>query len=1056
MRQATPDTIARGRSYFYSGHASVIAASRFRAVVMVRGDGIEPHSVTVSWSAAGASAVCNCPLSESDPRLICKHKVAAALATEHYFRLHPRISWQSVLDDALQISAKPPARPTRHALLFSLQQRYSNWSIYVYSLGAAHFERDGAVDPATITQTIQRDQLSHKAKQLRTAIDRSRIVNATDSLIIAADLCWAYQQAWSYTWNTPQTVHRLIRFLKECPFFLGTEDNPLKTPLALDDNPALLQVELIRSSAGLKLVPIVTTSTGDRIELTPLKSKFVSTNPAWILHEDRLIEMEGSIATVEPLLRADDVTIPDSEVSEFMARYLPALAGKVPIAGEGLHWSDLDSPPVPRVYLKQSEFGDPVAEMRFAYGDQGIVLGPNTGRHETEVVHVAKDQTFVRVKRHIEAEMQAEQVLVTNGLRKDHRTDEYTLRSTTNVLNFLIHQIPRIIEAGFEVFGEESLAGAKINRSTPRLSMQVSSGIDWFDVKLGVAFGDATASIKSIKQAIKKRERYIKLSDGSIGALPDEWVKKYSYLFSLDAEKHEGDGELRLQRHHAILLGDLLGQADDSEADSEFMDVLDRLSRFRAIEPRAVPAELKDVLRPYQAHGFDWLHFLREYGAGGCIADDMGLGKTIQVLAFLQSLALDTAKPRRASLIVVPRSLIFNWQREAARFTPSLKVLAHADQQRAKTAAQFNRHDIVLTTYGILVRDIEMLKAHTFRCAILDESQAIKNPAALSAKASRLIKAEQRITLTGTPVENSTQDLWSQFAFLNPGLLGTLEQFRTQFGAAIDRSQDETSAAMLRRLVYPFILRRTKEQVAPELPPRTERIVYSEMEPDQRKIYDETKAHYQHLLMGLIDRDGMTAARMKVLEGLLRLRQICNHPRLARHDYDGQSAKFEGLIQTLLTLQSEGHKALVFSQFVQMLKLVESELARLAIPYTMLTGQTRDRQDKVDQFQNNPEIPFFLISLKAGGIGLNLTAADYVIHIDPWWNPAVEMQATDRTHRIGQDKPVFIYKLIARDTVEDKILQLQERKRAVVQQVIAGDSGFFKSLTRDDIAALFG
>jgi non-specific serine/threonine protein kinase len=404
---------------------------------------------------------------------------------------------------------------------------------------------------------------------------------------------------------------------------------------------------------------------------------------------------------------------------------------------------------------------------------------------------------------------------------------------------------------------------------------------------------------------------------------------------------------------------------------------------------------------------------------------------------------------------VLPRSLIFNWEREAAKFTPDLRILVYADQTRGKDTAGFDQYDLVLTTYGVMLRDIELLRQYPFHYAVLDESQAIKNPLAQTAKAARLLRADHRLVLTGTPVENSTLELWSQFAFLNPGLLGNLEYFREEFGTAIEKKQDEETAQFLRKMVYPFILRRTKDQVAPELPPRTERLVYSEMEPGQRKLYNKTRDYYRALLMGLIEQEGMNDARMKILEGLLRLRQISNHPRLVETGYKGESGKFELLMETLETLQSEGHKALVFSQFVQMLTIVREEMERRQIPYTYLDGQTKDRQSRVDTFQNDPEIPFFLISLKAGGVGLNLTAADYVIHIDPWWNPAVEMQATDRTHRIGQDKPVFVYKLISKDTVEEKILQLQDRKRNLVNQLISTEASFFKSLTADDVRTLF-
>jgi non-specific serine/threonine protein kinase len=361
----------------------------------------------------------------------------------------------------------------------------------------------------------------------------------------------------------------------------------------------------------------------------------------------------------------------------------------------------------------------------------------------------------------------------------------------------------------------------------------------------------------------------------------------------------------------------------------------------------------------------------------------------------------------------------------------------------------------VLTTYGIVIKDIELFRSYRFHYVILDESQAIKNPVSQSARACRLLNAEHRLVMTGTPVENSTFELWSQFAFLNPGLLGSLEYFKSEIGGPIERDANADTAQFLRKMVYPFILRRTKEQVAPELPARTERVIFGDMEPAQRKLYNRTREDYRKSLLGLIEGQGMENARMKILEGLLRLRQICIHPRLVDHSFHGESAKFELLLEQIETLLAEGHKALIFSQFVESLKLLRIELDARKIRYAYLDGQTNNRQEQVDLFQNDPAIPFFLISLKAGGVGLNLTAAEYVIHLDPWWNPAVEMQASDRAHRIGQDKPVFIYKYILRDSVEEKILLLQERKKNLVEQLITTETSFFKSLSTDDVKALF-
>ncbi|MCL4825069.1 MAG: DEAD/DEAH box helicase, partial [Anaerolineales bacterium] len=410
---------------------------------------------------------------------------------------------------------------------------------------------------------------------------------------------------------------------------------------------------------------------------------------------------------------------------------------------------------------------------------------------------------------------------------------------------------------------------------------------------------------------------------------------------------------------------------------------------------------------------------------------------------------------KEASLLIVPKSLIANWQRESEKFTPSLRFLEYMGNFRQKDTSIFNDYDVVLTTYGTMLRDVELLCEYKFHYVILDESQAIKNPLAKSAKAARLLHADHRLVMTGTPVENNTFELWSQFAFLNPGLLGNMDYFKSAFANPIEAKGDEEAAKTLRKLVYPFILRRTKEQVAPELPPRTERIVYTDMDAAQKKLYAQTREKYRAELLGLIESAGMNDVRFKILEGLLRLRQIAIHPALVDKKYKGNAPKFEVLLETLETLQAEGHKALVFSQFVVTLKLLKRELDERKIKYVYLDGQTPNRQSRVDQFQNDPSFPFFLISLKAGGVGLNLTAADYVIHLDPWWNPAVEMQASDRAHRIGQDKPVFVYKIIARDTVEEKILQLQEKKRALVKSLITTEASFFKSLTRDDVKDLF-
>jgi SNF2 family DNA or RNA helicase len=490
-----------------------------------------------------------------------------------------------------------------------------------------------------------------------------------------------------------------------------------------------------------------------------------------------------------------------------------------------------------------------------------------------------------------------------------------------------------------------------------------------------------------------------------------------------------------------------------------FTRAREELARFEGVAPRAAPAAFAGELRAYQQDGLGWLEFLRRFGFGGCLADDMGLGKTVQVLALLESRRAEReqagpdAGGPRPSLVVVPKSLVFNWREEAARFAPKLRVLDHTGAGRGRPADRFDDYDVVLTTYGTLRRDAVHLKDLRFHYVVLDEAQAIKNAATESAKAARLLQAEHRLALSGTPVQNHLGELWSLFEFLNPGILGAASVFGAD-GAATRTPSAET-VALLARGLRPFILRRTKEQVARDLPAKTEQTVHCELDPAQRRLYDELRDHYRGLLLRGGTRAGAAGFKLQVLEALLRLRQAACHPGLIdRTRVRESSAKLDVLLPRLAELREEGHKALVFSQFTSLLAIVRGELDRAGIPYEYLDGRTRDRAVRVDRFQTDPDCLLFLVSLKAGGLGLNLTAAEYVFLLDPWWNPAVEAQAVDRTHRIGQTRAVFAYRLIARDTVEEKVLELQESKRGLADSVISADESLIRTLTREDLELL--
>ncbi|MES2463830.1 MAG: SNF2-related protein, partial [Armatimonadota bacterium] len=1038
---------------------------------------------------------CDCEIFEKGD--VCPHIVAATLTMRATLGVSvsagatpPRPDWEAAVSEVLRgLSAESNSRRAvssvaatpRTLLFFSLQERTSGrWGIYLYSLAASRIPADAfgpeglAPDGEAIARAIKADKLSSSATAVRT-FDGARFPHATPSESQAARAILQAQQYGYYSYHTPTGQYEQILplLVGSVLVYRGTELSPLRQRLEiLPEGTVRAALSLKDENSDLRLQPILLRSSesDDAPVETPLDSKndqFIFKDPPHLLTGKGLLVPLNGVPTAFRTLtdrRGDsgrEIIVPAEAREKFFEQYLLPLAERLPITGDAIVWEeDTSVVPVPRLYLTESD-GNLRVQLRFAYGDIEVPYDSSL-----PVATVQRGTSGPGALRRIRRDSDAEHARFTAigvggafGLKRDDQPGTFVLRARVNAVDFLLHHAPRLVAEGCELYGEENLSGVKVNRSRPTLSLGVSSGIDWFDVDAVLKFGDVEAALSDVKKAIQRRERYVKLADGSIGVIPPEWIERFRFLFALGQETENG---LRLSATQALLLDQAISDADgDIRADAEFAARREQLRGFEKIDPVPLPKiGLEAHLYPYQKGGYDWLHFLHEYNFGGCLADEMGLGKTLQALAFLLSLKQSSNLQTGPSIIVVPRSLLFNWEREAKRFTPDLRIHIHADGDRRRDAATLTKDcDILLTTYGILLRDIETLRGIRFHYAILDEAQAIKNPLSQTARAARLLSSDHRLTLTGTPVENGTLEMWSQFAFLNPGLLGSMEKFKEEFAGAIERHQDEVAAQTLRRLTGPFLLRRTKDQVAKDLPPRTENLVYSEMEPAQRKLYNQLRDQYRAQLLGMLeegpDKSAAGGTQMKILEGLLRLRQVCCHPKLVDPEFEGGSAKFTALLETLETLQAEGHKALIFSQFTKMLALLKTELDKREIPYLYLDGKTRDRQGPVDQFQSDTSVPFFLISLKAGGVGLNLTAADYVIHIDPWWNPAVERQATDRAHRIGQDKPVFVYKFVAKDSVEEKILALQERKRNLVDQLISAEGGLFKSLTRNDIDALF-
>ena len=605
-----------------------------------------------------------------------------------------------------------------------------------------------------------------------------------------------------------------------------------------------------------------------------------------------------------------------------------------------------------------------------------------------------------------------------------------------------------------EILGFKELSRFRYNPNKPSVQFSVGSGVDWFEIDAEITFGDQTVRLADVRKAVLEKRDYVELADGTLGLLPQEWLKRYGLLLKM-SEKH-GNG-LRVSKFHYSLIDELSEQISDNELQMELLRKRRKLQDFSHIEDVELPLGIKADLRPYQKDGYKWLRFLQEFGWGGILADDMGLGKTVQTLVMLQWVM--EQDPTRQCLIVCPKSLIYNWEKEIQKFTPLLTYAVYHGTQRKKDMTDFYDAQLILTSYGTVRTDIEMFNGIQFAYVVLDESQAIKNPSAQASKAVHLLRTNNRLCLSGTPLQNNTYDLYAQLNFLNPGMMGSMEFFREQFVAPIDRQNDKEATAQLRKVVAPFILRRVKEDVAKDLPPKTETVVYCTMEVAQRRVYDAYRNEIRLRILKQIDEQGISRSGLLILQGLTRLRQICDSPSIVKEggeDYPEVSVKADELIREI-SENAGGHKTLVFSQFLGMLDLLRRRLESLGIRYEYFDGasSTKQRQISIDRFQTDPDVRVFLISLKAGGVGLNLTAADYVYIVDPWWNPAVEQQAIDRTHRIGQDKAIFAYKMICRDTVEEKILLLQDRKRVLAAELVSDDAAFIQKLTRDDIVFLF-
>jgi len=843
---------------------------------------------------------------------------------------------------------------------------------------------------------------------------------------------------------------------------MGNDGEPAWRKIEIVDEKASVLFHFRRNQDNTHYFPTIKCQ-NEKVDFQYQNAIIICDDPAWMLVNGKLYSFEKNVdgKKLKPFLNKKFIVIPKQVEQTYYRKFVAPLIASYDVYAKGfdiqsdhfpirpvLTFSELTNEPTNgngSEYHNQNGFpGRLMFELSFSYGPYNYRAADRLPPVSVNLEQRDDQYVFHRVVRATERERKYISLLSDYGMKLKQG---FSNLSKPEAFSWLLEHKNKLEEQGF-VVRQTQLDNKRYFLGQSYITIDVRENIDWFDINTIVRFGDYEIPFIKLRKLMLAKKNEVPLPNGEIGVIPESWFKEYSELFAFMEEK-DHTSEMRLKKHHLALVQEL-GKSELAEV--SMSKKLEGLKQFDKIEDSPLPKSFKGDLRPYQKAGYNWLLFLNKFNFGGCLADDMGLGKTVQTLAILQ--CQKEMGQSRASLLVMPTSLIYNWEMEASKFTPNLKVFVYTGTNRVKDVSQFDEYDLVLTSYGITRLDIDTLKEYHFNYIILDESQAIKNPSSHIARSVKQLNSRYRLILTGTPLENSTLDLWSQMTFINPGLLGNQSYFKTEFQTPIEKKQDQDKTQKLNTIIKPFILRRNKSQVATELPEKIENIQYCTMTTMQEDHYESSKSYYRNKILKSIENHGVNKSQFLLLQGLTKLRQIANHPKLIDPEYAGDSGKLEDVTHMLNNAISKGHKILIFSQFVKHLSLLKTYLLNNHIPFSYLDGATRDRQQQVDQFQTQQDVKVFLISLKAGGLGLNLTKADYVFLLDPWWNPAIEAQAIDRAHRIGQENKVFTYKFITRGTVEEKILALQKNKIKLARDLITVDEGFVKTLSRDDIENL--
>ena len=848
----------------------------------------------------------------------------------------------------------------------------------------------------------------------------------------------------------------------------------------LEGESAETQLKFTRTDQGTSYTLTARHKEGP-IDLMEESNIIITNQPCLLLYNDQMIAFDSNINgnLLRPFLKRESIEIPKRIEKDYFARFIRKMVGRCEIEAEGFKITNLQIEPVAILMPAVDWQNKSVLELSFDYGGKTIQPG-SPGKSITTMSSDESGFVFSKVRRDTVQENKMQKTLKEFGLQQNAAT--FSLpgnESLHTLMEWLINHYTEINEAGFII---KQYPEKKYILSKASLKSGIKTGFDWFDLNVRVEAGSYSFPFIKLRQNIIVNDREYTLPSGEIFLIPEEWMTEYSSLMTfaeIDTKT------IRIRKHHFMLLQNF-----------GFPEV-EEFAQLAETAPKTELPKLNNVsLRPYQIAGYQKISALQSKGFGAILADDMGLGKTLQVITVLsdiypqenitsfdrfytkreigQTKQLDlfadfieasastikkgtpteTGKSIPASLIVMPTSLVHNWYYELRRFAPWLSIHVYTGTNRKISPVILKRADVILTSYGILRNDIDKLEAFNFTMVVLDESQQIKNPSSATAKAVLRIKGKKRIAMSGTPIENRISDLWPQMQFVNPGMLGSLNAFHEEFGSTAHSNKQKDAYGRLKTLVSPFIIRRTKAEVAPELPPITESIAWCTMTDEQHSIYEREKSGIRNTLLSQMGSADKPVNNAYALQALMKLRQLACHPVLAGFEDIEESGKFEEVTRKLETLLFENHKVLIFSSFVKHLEIYEEWCKQRDVKYAKLTGATTNREKAINTFKKDDETQLFFISLKAGGVGLNLPEAGYVFLLDPWWNPAAESQAINRAHRIGQDKNVFVYRFITMGTVEDKIIRLQNEKSQMADAILDSDSTV-ESLSMDEIKGLF-